>query len=90
MVAMRGAQALGPIRILNQEETRAVAADGGRDGQPGLPCVLDLAIRKPRNSTECTPRTRAAWRCSSWRIVARRSGVMVRSPEPFSPFVAMQ
>jgi hypothetical protein len=46
MVAMRGAQALGPIRILNQEEIRAVVADGGRDGQPGLPRILDLAIRE--------------------------------------------
>jgi hypothetical protein len=90
MVAMRGAQALGPIRILNQEEIRAVVADGGREGQPGLPRILDLAIREAEKATEWTPRTRAAWRCSSWRIVARRSGVMVRSPDPFSPFVAMQ
>ncbi len=46
MVAMRGTQALGAMRILNQEEIRAVPADGRRDGQPSLPRILDLAIRE--------------------------------------------
>ena len=37
-----------------------------------------------------TPRTRAAFVCSSSRILTSRSGVMLRSLEPLLPFVRMQ
>src|SRR5262245_58427113 len=43
----------------------------------------------PRNWTRATPSVRAALRCSSARITARRSEVIERSLEPLLPLVAM-
>jgi len=77
------------VRILRDEQIGPPPSDLTGDISPEVARVRDLSVAVPRNSTCFTPSVSAALVCSAVRIVARRSGVMLRSSDPALPLVTI-